>query len=479
MTKKNEVGRREFLKDMTLAGAMAAVVPARPSSLPGMSQGGLLQANQGGDWVRFGHDLHNTRFNSVEGQLGKSNVGRLWQKWHFETAAPIQTTPTVVGDTLFFGTMAGDQYALEAATGKEKWRFFAGYNPEPGAGNQGVRSSAQYEDGKLYFGTGLAKVHCLDAATGEEIWQVQLDDDPMGNRAQIFCSVAVHRGRVYVGTSSSQAQAVCLDAETGRIRWRFYVVEKSREGGGSIWTSPAIDETANIVYFVTGSLKSYLQPDPMLFSESMLAFDADTGEMLWHDQVRAADTFDLDFSCHPMIFDAVHPAQKNEVRKCVGAASKAGFYCFNRYTGQRYWKAMLTSSGPSSGPILNSTAVAYNRIFVVSNAAPVRGRSAMSVTAALHAYTGDIMWWIANPAHVRGPVAVANGVFYQGFDDGTLEAIDVNSGERLFTRKLPGLIRGGMAISNGTLYTSTGDTLGWRPGGDKKYGVYAFSPDGQ
>jgi glucose dehydrogenase len=257
------------------------------------------------------------------------------------------------------------------------------------------------------------------------------------------------------------------------------VVEKSREGGGSIWTSPAIDETANIVYFVTGSLKSYLQPDPMLFSESMLAFDADTGEMLWHDQVRAADTFDLDFSCHPMIFDAVHPAQKNEVRKCVGAASKAGFYCFNRYTGQRYWKAMLTSSGPSSGPILNSTAVAYNRIFVVSNAAPVRGRSAMSVTAALHAYTGDIMWWIGNPAHVRGPVAVANGVFYQGFDDGTLEAVDVNSGERLFTHKLPGLIRSGMAISNGTLYTATGDTLGWRPGGNKKYGVYAFSPDGQ
>ena len=71
MTKKNEVGRREFLKDMTLAGAMAAVVPARPSPLPGMSPGGLLQANRGGDWVRFGHDLHNTRFNSAEGQLGE------------------------------------------------------------------------------------------------------------------------------------------------------------------------------------------------------------------------------------------------------------------------------------------------------------------------------------------------------------------------------------------------------------------------
>ncbi len=217
----------------------------------------------------------------------------------------------------------------------------------------------------------------------------------------------------------------------------------------------------------------------MLFSESMLAFDADTGEMIWYDQVRAADAFDLDFSCHPMIFDAVHPAQEGEVRKCVGAASKAGVYCFNRYTGERYWKAMLTSAGPSAGPILNSTAVAYNRIFVVSNAAGVRGRSAMSVTAALHAYTGDIMWWIANPAFARGPVAVANEVFYQGLANGMLEAVDVNSGEQLWTHQFPEILRGGMAISKGTLYTSTGDTLGWRPGGDKHYAVYAFSSDDQ
>jgi len=478
MPNKSEVTRREFVKNMTLAGSMAALVPTLQLPRPGMSQEGLGQTGRG-DWVRFGYDLHNTRFNPVEDQLGKSNVGRLKVKWKFETDAPIQTTPTVVGDTLFFGTLSGYQYALESATGKEKWRFFAGYSPDPAAGNQGVRSSAQYEDGRLYFGTGLAQVHCLDAATGEEIWHTQLDDDPFRNRAQIFCSVAAHRGRLFVGTSSSQAQAVCLDAATGQVRWRFYVVDKSREGGGSIWTSPAIDETANIVYFATGSLKSYMPPDPMLFSESMLAFDADTGEMIWYDQVRAADAFDLDFSCHPMIFDAVHPVQQGEVRKCVVAASKAGVYCFNRYTGRRYWKAMLTSASPSSGPILNSTAVAYNRILVVSNAAPVRGRSAMSVTAALHAYTGDIMWWIANPAYVRGPVAVANEVFYQGLANGMLEAVDVKSGEQLWSYQFPGMLRGGMAISKGTLYTSTGDTLGWRPGGDKRYAVYAFSPDDQ
>jgi len=476
------MARRKVIKDFLMAGAILVAAPKQDWAFGGaLTESAPAQSGKG-DWLRFGYDLHNTRFNSSEDELGKDTVGQLKLKWTFETDAPIQTTPTVVGDTLYFGTNSGYQYALDSATGKEKWRFFAGYNSDPWAPNQGVRSSSQYEDGLLYFGTGLAKIHCVDATSGRELWQTQIDADPVGNFAQIFCSVAVYEGKVYVGTSSAQAQAVCLDAKTGAVRWRFYVVEKSRKAGGSIWTSPAIDEDSNIVYFATGSLKSFMPPDPMLFSESMLAFDAGTGEMLWYDQIRAADPLDLDYSCHPMIFDAVHPARKNEVRRCIGAGNKAGFSCFNRYTGERYWRAMLTSAGAGAGPRLNSTAAAYNRIFVVSNSAGVRGRPATSVAAALHAYTGDIIWWITNPAIISGPVAVANGVFYQGLTDGTLEAVDASSGEQLWKYQCPRMLRGGMAIANGSLYTSTGDTLGWRVSTatkGKPYAVYAFSPNGE
>lgn len=478
-TDAGNAARRRFIKDAVMTGAFMAAAPRLTWSL--LAQRPPVKPGPA-DWSRFGYDLHNTRFNSKEDRLGRSNVGQLKLKWTHTLDTPVQTTPTVVGDTTFFGTISGYQFALDSATGEQKWKFFAGYASESMA-NRGVRSSSQYYDGRIYFGTGLAKVHCVDATTGKELWQTVIDEQAAKNRTQIFFSPTVYKDKVYIGTSSAEAQIACLDAKTGKFRWRFYVVpDRSRKGSGSVWTSAAIDEPSNTVYFVTGSVKSFMPPDPMLFTESIIAFDCDTGEMIWYDQARPADVFDLDYSCHPMIFDAMHPSREQEIRKCVAAGNKGGMFCFNRHTGERYWKTMLTGAGPAGGgPAPNSTAVAYNRVFVVSNATGVRGRQALSVTAALHAYTGDIMWWIANPATINGPVAVANQVFYQGLADGMLEAIDVRNGEQLWKYQLPGMVRSGMAIANGTLYTSTGDTLAWTTDeiGKKSYGVYAFTPNSQ
>ncbi len=470
--------RRTFVKNLMITGAVMG--STRPNYSLAAPQTDPEPINSGSaDWPRFAYDMHNTRFNSNETKLGRKNDGQMSLKWKIETDAPIQTTPTVIGTTLYFGTLSGYQYALDSTTGAEKWNRFMGYNEEPGSPLQGVRSSCQYHKGRIYFGTGMAKIHCLDAETGEEIWQTQVDEDPMFNRAQVFCSVNVYKGKVFVATSSMQSKIIVLDAETGKVRWEFYVVpDRSRYGGGSIWNSPAIDATANIVYYATGSVRGFMPADPMLFTESMIAFDADTGEMLWYDQLRSADPFDLDYSCHPMIFDAVHPSRSHEVRPSVGAGSKAGFFCFNRYTGEKLWKAQFTQSSAEGGPDLSSTAVAYNRIFVGSNAIGIRGRKAISATAALHAYTGDIMWWFPNSAQIMGPVAVANGVYYQGLIDGTLDAIDAKSGEQLWRYQFPDMIRGGMSISNGYLFTSTGASVRWRTKNaikGKKYAVYAFT----
>ena len=92
------------------------------------------------DWPRFGKDLKNTRFNPAESRLGRENVERLKVKWSFQADMPIQTTPTVVGDTLFFGDFGGYQYALERATGRLKWKFQA-----PGYGGREGRRPILYE----------------------------------------------------------------------------------------------------------------------------------------------------------------------------------------------------------------------------------------------------------------------------------------------------------------------------------------------
>ncbi len=177
-----------------------------------------------------------------------------------------------------------------------------------------------------------------------------------------------------------------------------------------------------------------------------------------------------------MIFDAVSPLQRGAERRCVAAGKKEGFFCWDRYTGELYWKAMLTNVSASGGPRMSSTAVADNRVVVVSNAMTPRG--AMSVTAGLQAYTGEIEWWLPNSVPIRAPVAIANGVFYQGLLDGGLEALDVETGRQLWQYQLPSPHRGGFAIANGRLYISNGEVTLQSKSTTDQYSIYAFAVGG-
>ena len=467
--------RRKFLRGVGAAGTLMMMGPVGGK----MSQayGQSLPVPGPADWPSFGYDLQNTRFNVRESRLGRDNVSRLKLKWSFQADGVIQTTPTVIGDTLFFGSQSGQEFALETRTGEPRWRFRVEKQEALRYMRQGVRSSSYYSDGRVYFGDGTTKVRCLDAATGAEIWQTQLTDDPT---AQTRSSPAVYNGRVVLGYSSTRgnAEIVCLDADTGAVSWRFKTAPEG--AGGSVWGSPAIDEEEHIVYNVTGSAKAFMPPGPMLYTESIVAHDLESGELLWYSQARPRSPHDLDFGCHPMIFDAKAPAgyRGNLVRNSVAAGSKGGFFTWDRYTGELYWKVMLTNAAASGGLQQDSTAVAYNRIFVVSTAVTPKGT--MSVTAALDAYTGDIVWWVPNSSANHAPVAVANGVFYQGLMDGTLEALDAESGRVLWNYKLPTAHRGGIAIANGTLYAGSGEPSGATEEIAKRgrYSMYAFSIDG-
>ena len=105
----------------------------------------------------------------------------------------------------------------------------------------------------------------------------------------------------------------------------------------------------------------------------------------------------------------------------------------------------------------------------------------MAVTAALNAYNGDIEWIVPNPNQQTSPLAVANGVLYQGYlVDYKLEALDVRNGRRLWEHTLPSDFRGGVAIANGALYTSNGEAHDWR-GEDvpHKFSVFCLTIDGK
>jgi polyvinyl alcohol dehydrogenase (cytochrome) len=475
--KKN---RREFL---THAGTAVAATTLLPSI---RGQGRMRPVPGPADWPRFASDLHNTRFNSLENTINPGNVGRLRLKWRHEVGAPIQTTPAVVGDSLFIGAWDGNYHALDTETGELKWKFDAGIQAEPRWGLRDLRSSAQYVDGKIYFGTGEGELHSVDATTGRTIWKTQVDTDPM---ARISSSPNVHGERIFIGTSGDRSKIACVDRETGAVRWRFQIVPTRDDAGGAVWTSAAVDEEQNIVYNVTGNPRTFTPPGPLLYTDSIIANDLETGELLWYYQVRATDPFDLDFSCHPMLFEAVSPGKRGARRQCVGAGNKTAFFTWDRYTGELLWRVMLTNRWSQGGPWMNSTATAYNKVYLVSNAIneadyqrdPVTGRNAglsQSVTAALQAYTGEIVWWRHNDSLNRSPVCVANGVFYQSLGDGSLEAYHAETGQQLWQSSMPSPSRGGIVIANGTLYTSNGE--GGLPTEPRNpYSVFAYSIDGR
>ena len=475
------LGRREFL---SLAAAGGGILAARQSSLGAAT----LQASETpagakpGDWALFGCDIRGTRFNASEKIISPANAERLKVKWTFDQAGDVsQTTPIVAGGNLYFAAHDGYVYSVDTQSGAMKWKFDAwkGIDPDKVPMKQSefrsnvfrdMRGSAGYADGRIFIGDGTARFHCLDAATGSEIWKTVMDPQAGVLQSLISSSPIIYGGKIFIGlsTTAGRSYIACLDARTGAIRWRFDTVpDPKAAGGGSIWTAAALDPEQGIVYNVTGSVHGHV-PGPILFSESMIANDMESGELLWFDQLRPNDPFDLDFSCHPTLFETRDPIRPAVVRRCVGAGSKTGFHCFDRYTGQPYWHTMVTNGGPT----LNATAYGYDKIYMVSNSSADH-RPGMSASVALHSYTGEVLWWTPNNSTVQGAVALANGLFYQGFSDGSLQALEAETGKPLWTFKLAGARRGGITVSNGVVYTSCGS--------EKKgpFTLYAFSVDGK
>ena len=491
----NEITRRDFVQK---AGGLAAV-GAMGSLLPGASR--LMAAADAApkpgaaDWPRFGYDNQNTHNNVNEKTLGPKNVDRLKMKWQFDVIdhSPIQTTPTVIGDSLFFG--AGSwYYALDSGTGKLKWKF---ETPQAGAytnalKNRATRGSCQYADGRIYFGDGRAIVHCLDAATGKEIWNTHMEDDPRQS-ASMMHAVVVYHGRVLVGYTARDARIASLDQETGAIRWSWRVAQsvppEAHTGGGPLWNGGAVDEKYNILYNATGDAKAFMPPGPMLFTASMVAHDIDTGELLWYFQPYPQDAADIDFNAHPVVYDAEPPMfVKGDVRHCVIAGCKAGVFCVNRYTGQLYWKVMLGAKAAGGGTQTNSIAFAYNKVYIQYR--NVTSNPAFAVTAALNGYNGDVEWMNLNPSLQESPIAIANGVVYLGYIiKPKMQALDAITGKVLWEHDMPSDFRGGASIANGALYFSNGESeasaqvaLKKMAAGQKmpyEYSVYCFTVDGK
>ncbi len=273
------------------------------------------------DWLMYRRTYDGWGYSPLD-QITAQNVGDLSPAWVFQTGVYDEhhQSPPIVNDGTMFITTGNHVVALDAATGQLLWRYERAL-PEglgkPHATNRGV---ALYED-KVYVGTLDAHVVALDATSGAVVWEQAVAD----YRLSYYITMAplVADGKVMVGPSGGEQGirgfVVALDAQTGEEVWRSYTVPAAgepgsetwpgdtwRTGAGPVWVTGHYDPALRLTYWGTGNPGPWMgdtRPGDNLYTNSTIALDVDTGELRGYYQYHWNGSWDWDEANAPLLID--------------------------------------------------------------------------------------------------------------------------------------------------------------------------------
>lgn len=344
--------------------------------------------------------------------------------------------------------------------------------------------------------------------------------------AIITSSPTVDGGVVYVGTSSKdedlrtaptfRGSVMALNARTGKILWRTYIVPPGYTGGAVWGSQPVADHQTGMLYI--GTSNNYSVPSGVCANpdqagctppsaanhvDSILGLSLRTGQIEWSHPTLTADTWtvyepgsspDFDFGADPNLYTTVingKPAQ------LLGIGQKSGvYYALNPATGETVWQTQAGPGGPLGG-IEWGTATNGRQVFLAeANSGhqkyPITSYDGKKSTttgglfAALDAATGKIEWQAADPGGKYlddSFVSSANGVMYAGSAAATgknMYAFDARTGKLRWSYASGGAEFAGASIAGGTVYWGSGyhtESLGLGYPGDNDK-LYAFTPGG-
>jgi quinoprotein glucose dehydrogenase len=313
----------------------------------------------------YGGGASGTRYSSLR-QINRSNVQKLEIAWQYDAAdgaGDSQNQPVIIHGVLFGITPKHKIFALDAATGRELWRFDSGL--EARGPNRGVAYWSDGSDQRIIVGV-QNYVYALNAATGKPVTtfghngridlREGLGRSPEKLSIVLTTPAVVYRDLFIVGGRFPEALPAApgdiraYDARTGQQRWAFHTIPRPGEAGyetwpkdawqytGSAnnWAGMALDERRGIVYVPTGSAASdFYGADRVgdnLYSDTLLALDAATGKRLWHFQAVKHDIWDRDFPAPPVL---VTVRRNGRSVDAVAQTSKQGWvYMFDRVNGK-------------------------------------------------------------------------------------------------------------------------------------------------
>ena len=315
----------------TAALLAVSSVSAQPARAPAWS-GEDLTAWPTGHWVTNGGNVYNQRYSPLA-QINLETLDRLEPVWRsglngsgLESKFSGQAQALFHDGVIYIATGPNDIFALDLETGDILWSYEANLDPDItviccGWMSRGVALA----DGKIFSGQLDGKLVALDQQTGEIVWSVQAETNEDG--FSITSAPLYYDGMIITGFAggdrAARGRVKAYDADDGSLRWTFYTIPEPGEpghdtwpdfndtwqhGGAAVWQTPAVDPELDLVYFSTGNpgpdLNGSVRPGDNLYSVSMVAIDARTGEYRWHFQQVHHDIWDYDSPNPVILFDA-------------------------------------------------------------------------------------------------------------------------------------------------------------------------------
>ncbi len=326
----------------------------------------------GKNWPTYLGDQHNSHYSPLS-QINKTNISQLKVAWEYRTGdlslkenTQIQCNPIIIDGILYGSSPMLKVFALDAATGKQKWIFdpssFKGVSMHV---NRGVVYWEDGEDKCIIFTAG-PYLFALNADTGKLV-----ESFGKSGRASLKSKLGVWAQKLYVvsrtpgiifndllimGTALSEGPKAApgyiraYDVRTGKVQWTFRTIPKPGEygyetwpkeayksvGGVNSWAGFALDKQRGIVFVPTGSASYDFyggnRKGENLFANSLIALNAKTGERIWHFQTVHHDLWDRDLPAPPNLITVTHNGKDVDA---VAQITKSGFvFLFDRETGE-------------------------------------------------------------------------------------------------------------------------------------------------
>ncbi len=457
-----------------------------------------------GSWLTYSRNLQGHRFSPLT-EITPANVGKLKVKWAYQFPEANNEVSPIVADGVMYISGPNTATALDTKTGRSLWSWKRTVPTDyRNVGFGKVNRGPAIMDDMLYVATLDCYLVALDIKSGVERWSTKVADYKMGYSLTV-APLAI-KGKVVIGVSGGETGIRgfidAYDSKTGKQSWRIWTVPAAGEkgvetwagdswktGGGSSWVTGAYDPELNLVYWGVGNPGPDWNGDSRagdnLYTCSMLAIDAATGQMRWHFQFTPHDTHDWDSTHVPILFDGEVGGRK---RKLLANANRNAFYyLLDRETGEflsgkpyarQTWAKGLNDQGkpivipnmepsekgtlvypnlngatiwfspsysPQTGlvyvPVRELGAIYFKRPAVYKPGTFFAGGGENSLPAddaygairALDAKTGAMRWEFRQSSPPwAGVLSTAGGIVFSGTTEGNAFALDARTGKPLW-----------------------------------------------